>query len=262
MLDIIVCIKQVPDTFDVKFNKDTNTLNRENIKASINPFDTYAIEESLIIKDNIGAKVISLSMGIPSVAELLKETVAMGADEAILLSDRAFAGADTLATAYTLSMGIKKIGKFDLIICGKQAIDGDTAQVGPSLAEKLGIPHATCIKEIQQIEDGVIRCKRITESGYEIFEMVLPALITVVKNVNEPRFPSVRGVRHAEKTPVTIWSLADINADENFCGLKGSPTKVVETFLRTYEKKNEIINGTPVEQAKVIIDKLSDVLIL
>jgi electron transfer flavoprotein beta subunit len=140
-LNVIVCVKQVPGTNEVKMNKETNTIIREGVEAIINPFDTYAIEEGIRIKEKNGGKVTVLSMGIPSVAELIKETIALGADEAVLLSDRAFAGADTLATSYALSMGIRKIGSYDLIICGKQATDGDTAQVGPSLAEKLGIPH-------------------------------------------------------------------------------------------------------------------------
>ncbi len=140
-MNVIVCVKQVPGTNEVKMNKETNTIIREGVEAIINPFDTYAIEEGIRIKEKNGGKVTVLSMGIPSVAELIKETIALGADEAVLLSDRAFAGADTLATSYALSMGIRKIGSYDLIICGKQATDGDTAQVGPSLAEKLGIPH-------------------------------------------------------------------------------------------------------------------------
>ncbi|HHY24474.1 MAG TPA: electron transfer flavoprotein subunit beta/FixA family protein, partial [Clostridiaceae bacterium] len=157
-MNIIVCIKQVPATTEVKINKETNTIVREGVESIINPFDMYAIEEGLRLKDKFGGKVTVLSMGIPSVAEMMKEAIALGVDDAVLLSDRAFAGSDTLATSYTLSMGIKHIKDYDLIICGKQATDGDTAQVGPSLAEKLGIPHTTYVRKIEEIKDGYLTC--------------------------------------------------------------------------------------------------------
>ena len=157
-MNVIVCVKQVPGTNEVKMNKETNTIIREGVEAIINPFDTYAVEEGVRIKEKTNGKATVISMGIPSVVELLKETIAVGIDEAVLLSDRAFAGADSLATSYALSMGIKHIGNYDLIICGKQAMDGDTAQVGPGLAEKLGIPHTTYVRKIEEIRDGYIRC--------------------------------------------------------------------------------------------------------
>lgn len=191
-MNVIVCIKQVPGTTEVKMNKETNTIIREGIKSIINPFDTFAIEEALRIKDKFNSKVTGLSMGIPDTSILLKEAMSLGVDEAYLLSDRAFAGADSLATAYTLSMGIKYINDYDLIICGKQATDGDTAQVGPSLAGKLNIPYITYVSEIQELKDGYIRCKRLIENGYEIIESTLPALITVVEDINVPRLPSIK----------------------------------------------------------------------
>jgi electron transfer flavoprotein beta subunit len=203
-LNIIACVKQVPGTNEVKINKETNTIIREGVEAIINPFDEYAIEEGIRIKEKLGGNVTVLSMGIPKVADLLRETIAVGVDSAVLLSDRAFAGADSLATAYALSMGIKKIGNYDLIICGKQATDGDTAQVGPSLAEKLGIPHTTYVRKIEEIKEGFIRCQRMTEDGYEIIEMPLPAVITVVKEINEPRLPSIKGKLKAKKAEVTF----------------------------------------------------------
>ena len=192
-MNIIVCVKQVPGTNEVKINRETNTIVRESAEAIINPFDEHAIEEGVRLKEKTGGKVTVLSMGIPKVADLLRETIAVGVDDAVLLTDRAFAGADTLATSYALAMGIRKLGEFDLIICGKQAIDGDTAQVGPSLAEKLGIPHATYVRKIEEIRDGYMRCQRMTDDGYEVIEMPLPALITVVKEINEPRLPSIKG---------------------------------------------------------------------
>ena len=195
-------------------------------------------------------------MGIPSVAELMREAISLGVDDAVLLSDRSFAGADTLATSYTLSKGIKKIGNYDLIICGKQATDGDTAQVGPSLAEKLGIPHTTYVRKIEEIEDNYIRCQRLTDDGYEVIEMPLPALITVVKEINEPRLPSLKNMMRAKKAIITIWNSDDINADKNLCGLKGSPTQVIKTFTPIHNIKSEFLEGTPEEQAKKLADKL------
>ena len=255
-MNIIVCIKQVPATTEVKMNTETNTIIREGVESIINPFDMYAIEEGLRIKEKKGGKVTVLSMGIPSVAELMREAISLGVDDAVLLSDRAFAGADTLATSYTLSKGIKKIGNYDLIICGKQATDGDTAQVGPSLAEKLGIPHTTYVRKIEEIEDNYIRCQRLTDDGYEVIEMPLPALITVVKEINEPRLPSLKNMMRAKKAIITIWNSDDINADKNLCGLKGSPTQVIKTFTPIHNIKSEFLEGTPEEQAKKLADKL------
>lgn len=255
-MNIIVCIKQVPNTNEVKINKETNTIIREGVEAIINPFDTYAIEEAVRIKEKTNGIVTALSMGIPSVADLLKETIAVGVDNAVLLSDRAFAGADTLATAYTLSMGIKKIGEYDLIICGKQATDGDTAQVGPSLAEKLGLPHTTYVRKIEEIREGYIRCQRLTDNGYEVIEMPLPAVITVVKEINEPRLPSLKGMMKAKKAQVTLWTADNINADKKLTGLNGSPTQVVKTFVPGHEIESVIFSGTPQEQSKKLVEKL------
>lgn len=255
-MNIIVCVKQVPGTNEVKINKETNTIIREGVEAIINPFDEYAIEEGVRVKEKMGGNVTVISMGIPKVADLLRETVAVGADNAVLLSDRAFAGADSLATAYALSMGIKKIGAYDLILCGKQATDGDTAQVGPSLAEKLGIPHTTYVRKIEEITEGSVRCQRMTEDGYEVIEMPLPAVITVVKEINEPRLPSMKGKLKAKKTEVTVYTADDIGADKNLCGLKGSPTQVVRTFVPTHEINGEMIDGTPREQAEKLAGKL------
>lgn len=255
-LNIIVCVKQVPGTSEVKMNKETNTIIREGVDSIINPFDTYAVEEGLRLKEQTDGKVTALSMGIPFVADMLKETIALGVDETVLLSDRAFAGSDTLATAYALSMGIKKIGEYDLVICGKQATDGDTAQVGPSLAEKLGIPHTTYVRKIEEIRDDAIRCQRMTEDGYEVIEMTLPAVITVVKEINEPRLPSLKGMMRAKKAAVNVWTADDIDADKKLCGLMGSPTQVISTFVPVHDVKSEMIEGEPEEQAKRLAVKL------
>lgn len=255
-MNVIVCVKQVPATTEVKMNQETNTIIREGIESVINPFDTYAVEEGLRIKENSSGKVTVLSMGIPSVAGMLKETVAMGVDDCVLLSDRAFAGADTLATSYALSMGIKKIGEYDLIICGKQATDGDTAQVGPSLAEKLGIPHTTYVRSISEIGNGRIKCQRLTDDGYDDIELTLPALITVVKEINEPRLPSIKGMMRAKKAEVMVWTADDIGADKAQCGLKGSPTQVIKTFVPVHDVESEMFEGTPQEQAQKLADRL------
>ncbi len=255
-MNVIVCVKQVPGTNEVKINKETNTIIREGVEAIINPFDEYAIEEGVRIKEKTGGTVTVISMGIPKVADLLRETIAVGVDDAVLLSDRAFAGADTLATSYALSMGIRKIGAYDLIICGKQATDGDTAQVGPSLAEKLGLPHTTNVRKIEEIRDDYIRCQRMTDDGYEVVEMPLPAIITVVKEINQPRLPSIKGKLKAKKTEVRVYTADDIGADKNLCGLKGSPTQVVRTFVPVHDVNSEIIDGTAREQAQKLADRL------
>lgn len=255
-MNIVVCVKQVPGTTEVKMNKETNTIIREGVESIINPFDMHAVEESLRIKERLGGKVTVLSMGIPSVAELLKTTIGLGVDDAVLLSDRAFAGADTLATSYALSMGIRKIGNVDLVICGKQATDGDTAQVGPSLAEKLGWPHTTYVRKIEEINEKFIRCQRMTDDGYEVIEMPLPAVITVVKEINEPRLPSLKNMMRAKKAVVNVWTADDIGADKNLCGLKGSPTQVVQTFVPVHEVRSEMIEGNAEEQARKLADKL------
>lgn len=255
-MNVIVCVKQVPATNEVKMNKETNTIIREGVEAIINPFDTYAIEEGVRIKEKTNGKATVISMGIPSVAELLKEAIAVGIDEAVLLSDRAFAGADSLATSYALSKGIQKIGNYDLVICGKQAMDGDTAQVGPGLAEKLGIPHTTYVRKIVEIKEGHIICQRMTEDGYEVIEMPLPAVITVVKEINEPRLPSLKGMMKSKRAVVNVWTATDVGADKDLCGLKGSPTQVVKTFVPSHDIESELIEGDPSEQAKKLTEKL------
>jgi electron transfer flavoprotein beta subunit len=255
-LNIIVCVKQVPETNEVKMDKKTNTLIREGVKSVINPFDTYALEEGLRLREKHGGKVVVLSMGIASAAEMLKDAIALGADDAVLMTDRAFAGADTLATAYALSTGISKIGEYDLIICGKQATDGDTAQVGPSLAEQLNIPHTTNVRNIAEAGKGFIRCQRMTEDGYEVVEMSLPALITVVKDINHPRLPSIRGRLRAKNTVIRTLSADDVGADRTRCGLSGSPTQVIRTFVPERGVEGEMLEGKPREQARLLVDRL------
>lgn len=256
MVKIVVCVKQVPDTTEVRINPETNTLIREGVASILNPFDLYAVEEAIRIKEKLGGTVTVLSMGPPQVAESLRETIGMGVDEAVLLSDRAFAGSDTLATSYALSKGIEKIGAVNLILCGKQAIDGDTAQVGPEIAEKLGIPHITYVKKINEISETEMTAERMNEDGYERVKMPLPALITVVKEINEPRMPSLKGMMRAKKAVIPTWSAADIGAEPGKCGLNGSPTWVKRIFIPEIKCQGEIFTGTPEEQVKSLVDAI------
>ena len=242
MLHTIVCVKQVPDTTEVKIDPTTGTMVREGLQSTINPFDENAVEAALSLREQRGGKVTALSMGIPSAVEQLRHVLAMGADEAVLLSDRALAGADTLATAYALSMAVRKLGDFDLILCGKQAIDGDTGQVGPGIAERLGIPQITFAREIQ-VEDRVVQVKRMLEDGYEIVEADLPALVTVVKQINEPRYPSVKGLLAAKRKNIPVWSAADIEADAERIGRAGSPTSVIRTWTPGHERQAEMLGS-------------------
>ena len=205
-MNIVVLIKQVPDTTDVKIDPKTGTLIREGVPSIINPDDKHAIEEALQLKEKFGGKVTVISMGPPQAVDALRESKAMGVDDNILLSDRAFAGADTWATSYTLAAAIKKVGEYDIIICGRQAIDGDTAQVGPQVAECLDLPQITYVRKID-IEGKKLTAERALEDGFERIETQLPALITVIKDLNKPRYPSVRGIVEAcREAEYPVWT--------------------------------------------------------
>ncbi len=229
-MKIVVFIKQVPDTTDVKIDPETNTLKRGDSPAIINPFDLYALEEGIRLKEKFGGEVIAITMGPPQAKEAIKEAVAMGVDDGILISDRAFAGADTLATSYTLSQAVKKIENVDLIICGKQASDGDTAQTGPGIAEWLKLPQATFVKKIDDIKEGHIYLESMWDEGTEKLKLPLPALITVVKEINEPRIPGLRGKMKAKKFEVKLWDNKFLSLPEEKIGLNGSPTQVRKIF--------------------------------
>ncbi|MCK4308466.1 MAG: electron transfer flavoprotein subunit beta/FixA family protein, partial [Candidatus Atribacteria bacterium] len=229
-MKIVACIKQVPEISEVMIDPKTHTLKREGVPSIVNPFDENAVEEGLRIKEKYSGELIVITMGPPQAEEALRKCLAMGADEAILISDKDFAGSDTLATAYTLSLVIKQL-KADLIICGKQAIDGDTAQVGPELAEQLGIPQITYVKKAEIPEDKKrIILHKETDDGYEIIQCKLPVLITVLKILNEPRYPSIRGILTAKKKEVKIMKANDLNANYTMLGADGSPTQVVNIF--------------------------------
>jgi electron transfer flavoprotein alpha/beta subunit len=254
-LNIIVCIKQVPDTAEVRINPETGTLIRDGVPSIINPFDMHAIEAGLQLREKVGGKVTVLTMGPPQAESALRDALAMGADDAVLLSDRAFAGSDTWATSHILSKAISKLGA-DIIICGKQAIDGDTAQVGPEVAEFLNIPHISYVRRIDDIAEKTIKVQRLMDEGYDVVESSLPVLLTVVKELNEPRLPSLKGKMAAKKAEIKKWGLADIGAEEVDIGLKGSPTKVKNIFAPEARKDRKMLDGVPEDQVKALIEEL------
>jgi electron transfer flavoprotein beta subunit len=257
-MNIIVCLKQVPGTTDVKIDPETNTLRREGIENVVNPFDTYALEEGVRLRERYGGKVTVISMGPPQAEEMLREAISCGADEAILISDRAFAGSDTLATSYTLSCAVSKIGDYDLVICGRQTIDGDTGQVGPELSEALGLPFVAYVSKIDEVADGKMVLKRMVEDGHEVIETPLPAVITVVKEINVPRLPSLRGIAKAKKVEIPDWTAGDLEVDEGRIGLSGSATSVVEIFFPKRVHQGEIFEGDPDSQVDALIEKLRE----
>ncbi len=240
----------------IRLDQNTHNLIREGVTSEMNPFDYYAVEEAIRIKERLQGKVTAVTMGLPSASKCLRRTLAMGCDQGRLLTDQGFAGADTLATAYALSMAIKQIDHIDLIICGRQAVDGDTAQVGPSLAEHLGIPHVTCVQRISEINSNYIICERMSEGGYDEVQVFLPALITVVKGINTPRIPSIRNILEANSKEVLHLSIKDLHADKTRCGRKGSPTQVKKAFKVHYTKDTEMIVGDRDHVATEIIKLL------
>ena len=257
-MNIIVCLKQVPGTTEVKINSQTHTLIRQGIKNVINPFDTYALEEGVRLKEKHGGKVTALSMGPPQAMDMLREAISLGADDAILLSDAAFAGADTWATAYTLAGAIHKLGPCDIIICGRQSTDGDTAQVGPELAEMLGIPFVSYVGGVEEILHGEIRVRRLIEEGHEVIQSPLPLAITVTKEINVPRLPSLRGLARAKSARIPTWTAQDVGLDPQKVGLNGSFTKVIDIFFPRRENKAQILAGEPEVQAACLIGKLKE----
>lgn len=255
-MKIFVCVKQVPDAKDVRLDPKTNTLARDGVQSIMNPYDRHALEEAVRLKENYGGTVTALTMGPPQAEEILREAVSCGADDALLVSDRAFAGADTWATTYTLAQAIRKAGGADLIICGKQAIDGDTAQVGPGLGERFSIPYITCVRKVVSLKDNVIRLERMMDDGYDVVEAELPVLLTVVKEINEPRIPSLKGKMKAKKISVTSMSAADIGADPDCIGLKGSTTQVVRVFSPEKRGERTMLEGSVEEQVDELVAKL------
>ncbi len=227
-MNIIVPIKQVPETSNVKMDTETGTMMRDGVESIINPLDLYAIEIAIQVKESHGGRVTVVTMGPPSADKALREALAMGCDDGVLISDRKFAGADTWSTAYVLVKAIEKIGAVDLIIAGERATDGDTGQVGPNIASAMDLPLATYVSRIDAVTGTSITVERMTEEGYEKLRLPLPALLTVVKEISYPRLPTLRGKQRARKTDIPTYSVADLDVVENHLGLTGSPTRVVK----------------------------------
>jgi electron transfer flavoprotein beta subunit len=258
MLNIIVCIKQVPEITEVKIDPKTHTLIREGVPNIVNPFDEFAVEEAIRIKEKHSAEVTVITMGPPQARSALMRALAMGADRAILISDKAFAGSDTFVTAYTLAKAIKKLN-FDIILCGKQAIDGDTAQVPPELAEQLGIPQITYIKKLEVYpEKKEVIVHREIDEGYEIIRCRFPVLLTAIKGLNEPRIPTYKGIMSAKRKELKIWGAGELieEGEEDKYGLKGSPTFVEKIFTPTPRKGGTVIEGDDETIVKKLVQYL------
>lgn len=254
-MNIIVCVKQVPDTAEVRINPETNTLIREGVPSIINPYDLHAIEAALQLREKTGGKVTVITMGPPQAEEVLREAISMGVDEVRLISDRAFAGADTWATSYTLYKAIEKLG-YDIILCGKQAIDGDTAQVGPEVAEFLDIPHVSYVRKIDDVGKDTIKVQRLMDDGYDVVEASIPVLLTVVRELNTPRLPSLKGKMAAKKAVIVRMDMKEIGAEENNVGLKGSPTQVRKIFAPEAKTDRKMLQGSLEEQVSSLVEEL------
>jgi electron transfer flavoprotein beta subunit len=262
-MNAIVCIKQVPespDPKDIRFEGHAYSLSREGIPHVINPFDLYALEEALRMKDNVGGTVTVVTMGPEKANEALREAIAMGADQAILLNDPAFKGGDSLATARVLAAAVKKIGEFDVLLCGMQSIDGATAQVGPAIAGFLGVPQLTYVAKVDSIdfEAKKTTVHRMLETGAEVVECSLPAVVTVVKDINQPRFASLLKVRKASKAEIPMWSAQDLGLDASQVGEAGSPTRLVDSVEPAPRVGGEIIEGEPDEAVAQLVQKVLD----
>ncbi|MDR2708441.1 MAG: electron transfer flavoprotein subunit beta/FixA family protein [Elusimicrobiota bacterium] len=259
-MNIIVCIKQVPNTTDVKIDPETGRLKREGVESIVNPFDEYAIEEAVRFKEKYpGSTVTAISMGPPQAESALRQAISVGVDKGVLVCDRVLGGADTLATSYALSQAIKTLGAFDIIFCGKQATDGDTAQVGPAIAEALNIPHVAYVRKVESSDGKTIKVERLMEDGYDVIETNFPLLLTVVKEINTPRLPSLKGKMAAKKAQILTLTAADMKCDESRCGLKGSPTQVMKIFTPPQRQGGQKFTGGPEELAKTIVGKFKEI---
>ena len=245
-MKIVVLVKQVPATDKVKMDEETGTMIRDGIESEVNPLDLYAVEEAVRIKERLGADVeISvLSMGPKKAAEAIRSSLALGCDKGYLLSDKRFAGSDTWSTAHALSVGIREtVGDFDMVLCGERATDGETGQVGPQVGTYLDIPVLTYVSKIEEIANGKLVVHRAIEGGHEVIETSLPALVSVVKEINNPRMPNFKGKMAAKKAEIPLLTADDIKADDDKIGLKGSPTRVVKIFRPTVARKGNIVSA-------------------
>ncbi len=260
-MNIVVCIKQVPNTNEVKLDPVTGTLIRDGVPSIINPDDKAGLEAALRLKDATGAHVTVVSMGPPQADAVLREAMAMGADDAVLVTDRAFGGADTLATSTTIAAALKKI-PYDLIITGRQAIDGDTAQVGPQIAEHLNIPNVSYAEEIQ-VEGDTVTVKRQYEDRYHVVKVKMPCLITALSELNQPRYMTPGGIFDAyREKKVTVWGLNDIEVDTDKIGLKGSPTRVFKSFPKSLKAAGTVVQLDAEDAADYMLEKLREKFII
>ena len=258
-MKIIVCIKQVPDTTEIRIDPVKGTLMRDGVPSILNPDDAHALEAALQRKDEYPGTVVDVvTMGPQQASYALRECLAMGADDAYLLSSRAFGGADTCSTSTTLAYGIKKIGDYDFIFAGRQAIDGDTAQVGPQLAQRLGLPAATYVQNIREIRENSVILERQLEDGYEVLEIQRPCVLTAVRELNRPRYMSVIGIEKAYEKEITVWDERDLDIRPQDCGHSASPTKVFRSFTPPPKGKGEMLAGTVNEMAQSLVSKLME----
>ncbi len=254
---IVVCIKQVPDTTEVRLDPETNTLARDGVSSVMNPYDEHALEEAVRLKEMLGdVEVTAVTMGPPQAEGMLRDAVARGADRAVLVSDRSFAGADTWATSYTLEHAVRTVGGADLILCGRQAVDGDTAQVGPGLATRLAIPFVTCVQKIREAAEGRLVVERMMDNGYDVVAVQLPALLTVVKDINTPRVPSLKGKMKARKAEIESLTAEALGAEPHCLGLSGSPTMVTKVFAPEARGQRRELHGSVEEQVDQLAVKL------
>lgn len=258
-MKIMVCIKQVPGTSKVEVDEKTGVLKRDGVDSKMNPYDLYALETALRIKEKKGGSIKVISMGPPQAKAVIKEAYAMGADEGTLVSDRKFAGADVLATSYTLSQGVRKCGDFDIIICGKQTTDGDTAQVGPEMAEYLGVPHVANVRKILDVNEDFIKVEMDMPNTIEVLEVKYPCLLTVDKDIFQPRLPSYKKKLETEEREINVISLKDFeDKDEKKYGLNGSPTQVERIFPPSNNDDHEIWTGDAAKLSEKMEDKLRE----
>lgn len=259
-MHIVVPIKQVPETGDVKMDPESGTMIRKGLSAIINPLDLYAIETALQLKETHGGKITVLSMGPPLAENALREALALGCDDALLLSHRKFAGSDTWATAYTLAQAIKKLDDVDLVICGERATDGDTGQVGPGIAAFLDLPLATYVSRIFDVKERCLRVERLVEGGTQTLWSFLPAVLTVIKEIGNPRYPTLDSKLRAKRAAVPVWGPDDFDVKPENLGLKGSPTRVVKIDTPKVAREGEVIHATTPADVDLAATRIFDFL--
>jgi len=259
-MNVVVCIKQVPETPRIEIDPQTGALIKAEGKMIINPFDMYALEEGIRLKERYEGKVTAITMGAPEAEEALREAIALGVDEAILLSDPVFDGSDTLATSYILAKALQKLGQPDIVICGRQTMDGDTGQVAPQIAEWLGIPFVSYVSKIEEIKEGRMTVQRMIDEGHQVIEMPLPGVINVVKEINVPRLPSLRGLMQSKKVQIATWTAQDLDVDMSKVGMAGSPTHVTMVFFPERVKQGGLLQGSPESQVEQLVEKLQKII--